>query len=217
VSVNFYLSMWTISSPQLLGDVCSSKSLLVEIEKEKMHAHHTGTPAHTHMPCTAHTPCTHPCTGTHCTHAIHRHTRHAHIHAQAHTAHTPYTGTHAHARHCTRTRTALTHQCTARTHTEKKIKGKRGQSIQTIILRSRSCYLCQTHLFSSKGESNSTVELQIGRAAAPELVWWSRSPPKHTLAPHACHALLVFPHDARAESVAATGALGEAGCAGGVE
>jgi hypothetical protein len=126
VSVNFYLSMWTISSPQLLGDVCSSKSLLVEIEKEKMHAHHTGTPAHTHMPCTAHTPCTHPCTGTHCTHAIHRHTRHAHIHAQAHTAHTPYTGTHAHARHCTRTRTALTHQCTARTHTGKKLRVKEG-------------------------------------------------------------------------------------------
>jgi hypothetical protein len=32
-----------------------------------------------------------------------------------------------------------------------------------------------------KGKSSSTVELQIGRAAAPELVWWSRRPPKHAL------------------------------------
>jgi hypothetical protein len=159
------------------------------------------TPMHRHTLHTrhtqAHTPCTHPCTGTHCTHAVHRHTRtRTALHTHTHSTHAPMHSTHAH---------------------RKKIKGKRGQSIQTIILRSRSCYLCQTHLFSSKGESNSTVELQIGRAAAPELVWWSRSPPKHTLAPHACHALLVFPHDARAESVAATGALGEAGCAGGVE
>jgi hypothetical protein len=38
------------------------------------------------------------------------------------------------------------------------------------------------HIFSApKGESSSTVELQIGGAAAPELVWWSRSPPKHAL------------------------------------
>jgi hypothetical protein len=36
------------------------------------------------------------------------------------------------------------------------------------------------HISSApKGESSSTVELQIGGAAAPELVWWSRSPPKH--------------------------------------
>jgi hypothetical protein len=38
------------------------------------------------------------------------------------------------------------------------------------------------HISSApKGESSSTVELQIGGAAAPELVWWSRSPPKHAL------------------------------------
>jgi hypothetical protein len=30
-------------------------------------------------------------------------------------------------------------------------------------------------------ESNSTVELQIGGAATPELVWRSWSPPKHAL------------------------------------
>jgi hypothetical protein len=39
------------------------------------------------------------------------------------------------------------------------------------------------HISSApKGEFiSSTVELQIGGVAAPELVWWSRSPPKHTL------------------------------------
>jgi hypothetical protein len=38
------------------------------------------------------------------------------------------------------------------------------------------------HISSApKGDSSSTVELQIGRVAAPELVWWSRSPPKHAL------------------------------------
>jgi hypothetical protein len=46
-----------------------------------------------------------------------------------------------------------------------------------------------------KGESSSTVELQIGGVAAPELVWWSRSPPKHTLnhqptPPHHHYSLL---------------------------
>jgi hypothetical protein len=36
------------------------------------------------------------------------------------------------------------------------------------------------HISSTpKGESSSTVELQIGGVAAPELVWWSRSPLKH--------------------------------------
>jgi hypothetical protein len=44
-----------------------------------------------------------------------------------------------------------------------------------------SCYLCQTHLFSSKGESSFTVEVQIGGAAAPEFVWRSRIPAKHAL------------------------------------
>jgi hypothetical protein len=34
---------------------------------------------------------------------------------------------------------------------------------------------------ASKGESSSTVELQIGGVAAPELVWWSWSSPKHAL------------------------------------
>jgi hypothetical protein len=126
VSVNFYLSMWTISSSQLLGDVCSSKSLLVEIEKEKNsrtpHTHtSTHTQAHTHTPYTRghamhtsmhrhtlhtrHTSCTHPCTGTHGTHA------------------------HAHAQHCP-------HHAQQALHKGKKIEGKRGQSIQTIIFRS---------------------------------------------------------------------------------
>jgi hypothetical protein len=38
------------------------------------------------------------------------------------------------------------------------------------------------HISSApKGESSSTVELQIGGAAAPKLVWWSWSPPKHAV------------------------------------
>jgi hypothetical protein len=38
------------------------------------------------------------------------------------------------------------------------------------------------HISSApKGESSSTVELQIGGVATPELVWWSWSPPKHAL------------------------------------
>jgi hypothetical protein len=38
------------------------------------------------------------------------------------------------------------------------------------------------HISSApKGESSSTVELQIGGVAAPELVWWRRSSPKHAL------------------------------------
>jgi hypothetical protein len=41
------------------------------------------------------------------------------------------------------------------------------------------------HISSApKGDSSSTVELQIGGVAAPELVWWSRSPPKHALKVH---------------------------------
>jgi hypothetical protein len=38
------------------------------------------------------------------------------------------------------------------------------------------------HISSApNGESSSTVELQIGGVAAPELVWWSWSSPKHAL------------------------------------
>jgi hypothetical protein len=37
------------------------------------------------------------------------------------------------------------------------------------------------------GESSSTVELQIGGVATPELVWWSWSPPKHALSMAAMH------------------------------
>jgi hypothetical protein len=44
-----------------------------------------------------------------------------------------------------------------------------------------------------KGESSFTVELQIGGVAAPELVWWSRSPPKHALKSDEDVAASVFP------------------------
>jgi hypothetical protein len=38
------------------------------------------------------------------------------------------------------------------------------------------------HISSAlKGEYSSTVELQIGGVATPELVWWSWSSPKHAL------------------------------------
>jgi hypothetical protein len=156
VSVNFYLSMPTISCSQLLRDVCSSKSLLIEIEKEKTHAHHTDTPAHTHTTQAhthAHTHAQPHTTQMHTRHA-HAHTAHMHTrHAHAHTAHTPHAmHTHhaqAHTAHTHTPNIAQTmHTCTAQ---RKKIEGKRGQSMQTIISRSWSCYLCQTHLSSSKG------------------------------------------------------------------
>jgi hypothetical protein len=109
VGVNFYLSMWTISCSQLLGDVCSSKSLLVEIEKGKNSRtphRHTSTHAlsHTRTRHTqAHTPCTHPwaathythahtpCTCTHCTHTPHAmHRRHTHAQHTMHITRTTH-------------------------------------------------------------------------------------------------------------------------------
>jgi hypothetical protein len=143
VSVNFYLSMWTISCSQLFGDVCSSKSLIVEIEKKKI-THITQ--AHQHTRTQPHTPCT-------CTHM---HTRHAH----AHTAHTP----HAMHRHSTHTHNSLSTSHAQHTTYREKSEGKRGQSIQTIIFRTWSCCLSQTHLLSSKGR----VQLHGGAAN-----WWS--------------------------------------------
>jgi hypothetical protein len=86
--------------------MCLSKSLLVQIEKEKKLTHttqaqqHTRTQSHTHAPYTGthamHTPM-HSHTLHTCTHAMHMHTRHA----QAHTSHT-HTHTHNtthHAQH----------------------------------------------------------------------------------------------------------------------
>jgi hypothetical protein len=101
VSVNFYLSMWTISCSQLFGDVCSSKSLLVEIEKEK----NSRTP-HRH-------------TSTHAlSHTTHMHTRHAH----AHTAHTP----HAMHRHSTHTHSSLSTSHAQHTAYREKVRAKEG-------------------------------------------------------------------------------------------
>jgi hypothetical protein len=180
VSANYYLFMWTISSSQLLEDMCLSKSLLVQIEKEKKLTHttqaqqHTRTQSHTRAPYTGthalHTPM-HSHTLHTCTHAMHMHTLHTRH------AHTPCTGTHfthahAHAQHYT--------PCTTRTAQRKKFEGKRGQSIQTFF--EVGVANSAKHISSvPKGKSSSTVELQIGGAAAPELVWWSRSPPKHAL------------------------------------
>jgi hypothetical protein len=151
--------MWTISSSQLLEDMCLSKSLLVQIEKEK----NSRTP-HRHSSTHAHSHTHAPYTGTHAMHTpMHSHTLHTCTHAMhMHTldtrhAHTPCTGTHfthahPHAQHYT--------PCTTRTAQRKKFEGKRGQSNQTIIFRSWSCYLCQTHLFGSKGK----VQLHGGAA-----------------------------------------------------
>jgi hypothetical protein len=109
--------------------------------RSHMHTLHTEQDAmHMHTLHTRHT----PCTGTH------MHTRHAH----AHTAHTPHT-MHRHSTH--------THSL-QRTAYREKSEGKRRQSIQTIIFRSWSCCLSQTHLLSSKGR----VQLHGGAAN-----WWS--------------------------------------------
>jgi hypothetical protein len=132
--------MWTISCSQLLGDECSSQSLLIEIEKGK----NSRTPAHT---------------------LSHTRTRHAHTHEQPHT--TPRHA-HAHTAHTPGTAHTRTAQHAHHTHstqrTWEKIEGKRGQFIQTIIFRSWSYCLSQTHLLSSKGR----VQLHGGAAN-----WWS--------------------------------------------
>jgi hypothetical protein len=174
--------MWTISCSQLLGDVCSSKSLLVEIEKKKNSRtphRHTSTHTHSHTRTRhtqAHTPCTHPCTATHythahtpctCTHCTHA-TRHAHM---------PCTGTHcthAHAQQCT-------NHAQQTLHKGKKLRQKRAIHSNYHFFEV-GVAISAKHISSApKGESSSTVELQIGGAVAPELVWWSRSPPKHAL------------------------------------
>jgi hypothetical protein len=106
---------------------------------------HTSTHAHSHTHA--------PYTGTHAMHTpMHSHTRHAHAHTPCTCTRKGTHFTHAHAQHYT--------PCTTRTAQKKKFEGKKGQSIQTIIFRSWSCYLCQTHLFGSKGK----VQLHGGAA-----------------------------------------------------
>jgi hypothetical protein len=73
------------------------------------------------------------------------------------------------------TRTA--HQCNG----IKKKRPKEGNLFK-LLFREARVVISAKHIFSApKGEFSSTVELQIGGAAAPEWVWWSRSPAKHAL------------------------------------
>jgi hypothetical protein len=118
-------------------------------------------------------------------------------------------GTHAHAQHCTHTHsthapmhnTARRHNtCTTRhamhrhntctqhphrTHNTHSVREKmRAKEVNLFKLPffGVGVAISTKHISSApKGESSSTVELQIGGVAAPELVWWSRSPPKHDL------------------------------------
>jgi hypothetical protein len=68
-----------------------------------------------------------------------------------------------HATHHAQAQRTHTHN-SQRTAYREKSEGKRGQSIQTIIFRSWSCCLSQTHLLSSKWR----VQLHGGAAN-----WWS--------------------------------------------
>jgi hypothetical protein len=63
----------------------------------------------------------------------------------------------------------------------KKLRAKEGNQFKSSFFGA-GVVVSAKHISSTpKGESSSTVELQIGGVAAPELVWWSRSPPKHVL------------------------------------
>jgi hypothetical protein len=61
----------------------------------------------------------------------------------------------------------------------KKMRAKEGNLFKSSFFGA-GVVVSAKHISSApKGESSSTMELQIGGVAAPELVWWSRSPPKH--------------------------------------
>jgi hypothetical protein len=63
----------------------------------------------------------------------------------------------------------------------KKMRSKEGNLFK-LLFREVGVVISAKHISSApKGEFSSTVELQIGGAAAPEWVWWSRSPAKHAL------------------------------------
>jgi hypothetical protein len=79
--------------------------------------------------------------------------------------------THAHTRHAH----------TTHTNSTKKLRVKEGNQFKSSFFGA-GVVVSAKHISSTpKGECSSTVELQIGGVAAPELVWWSRSPPKHAL------------------------------------
>jgi hypothetical protein len=105
----------------------------------------------------------------------HVHTQHPHVHTPMHSTHArhahPRTA-HQHIQHCT----ALAH------HTSVQEQRAKEHNLFKVSFFEAGVVISVKHISSApKGESSSTVELQIGGVAAPELVWWSWSPPKHAL------------------------------------
>jgi hypothetical protein len=100
--------------------------------------------------------------------------------------HTP-TRTHTHAQHARHAHPRTAHQhiqhCTALAHhTSVQEKRAKEHNLFKVSFFGAGVVISAKHISSaSKGESSSTVELQIGGVAAPELFWWSWSPPKHAL------------------------------------
>jgi hypothetical protein len=96
--------------------------------------------------------------------------------------------THMHTQH-THATTHSTHtHNTSRTHTHasKKMREKEGNLFKSSFFRSWSCYLCQTHLLSSKGR----VQLHGGAAN-----WWSCYSRVGLVEPEpsqTCHLTLIF-------------------------
>jgi hypothetical protein len=152
------------------------------MKKTQHTAHHTRTHSTQHTPHTrtAHT------THTYTTHHTPRPYTHITEHTRTHSTHT----THAHAQH---TYTRMHTQDTMHAHAQhitythawkhKKMRAKEGNLFKSSFSRA-GVVVSAKHISSApKGESSSAVELQIGGVVAPELVWWSRSPPKHALSP----------------------------------
>jgi hypothetical protein len=82
---------------------------------------------------------------------------------------------HTHAQH---TNTYNTAQHSHVTPAYKKKRAKEHNLFKVSIFGAE-VVISAKHISSApKGESSSTVELQIGGVTASELVWWSWSPPK---------------------------------------
>jgi hypothetical protein len=59
----------------------------------------------------------------------------------------------------------------------KKMRAEEGNLFKSLFFGAGVVVSVKHISSATKGESSSTVELQIGGVAAPELVWWSRSLP----------------------------------------
>jgi hypothetical protein len=115
----------------------------------------------------------------------HTRTRHQHTCIPTrHALHTPMHNTHARHAH---PRTAHQHvqNCTTHAH-HTSVQGNKIRAKEHNLFKlsffGAGVVMFAKHISSApKGESSSTVELQIGGAAVLEWVWWSRSPAKHAL------------------------------------